>query len=75
MQYKMQQATETADTNIKVLRKNPKRTEKHRMRTPAMNATIEQRMKNKGAMIIAVNKRKGDKVIRLMIPSSVNATG
>jgi len=45
------------------------------MRTPAMNAVIEQRTKNKGAMIIAVNKRKRDKVIRVMIPSSVNATG
>ena len=45
------------------------------MKTLAMKAIIEQRMKNKGAMIIAVNKRKGDEVIRVMIPSSVNATG
>jgi len=71
----MQQATDMADTNMKVLRKNPKSTEKHRMRTPAMNAIIEQRMKNKGAKIIAVNKRKGDRAIKVMTPSSVNATG
>ena len=75
MQCKMQQAADTADANIKELRKNPKKKEKHIMRTPVMNVKTEQRLKNTGAMMTAVMRRKGDKVIRVAIASSVNATG